>query len=122
MLLSILFACNDKNDAEPNETHAPCLITRIDETGGSYTTYQYDSNRRRLASYYVYEVNDNPFHVVFEYNYTIERDSENRISKIVGKVGDSASSMITLIEYDAQGRWIKSKYGNTPDANTPQLL
>ena len=123
LLVSVLFACDKENDAEPDETYAPCLITRIDETGGSYTTYRYDSNRR-LASYYVYEVNAYPAGVVFEYNYTIERDSENRISKVASRIkSDNASkdtaSIITLIEYDAQGRWIKSKFGHTSGVNVP---
>lgn len=115
LLMSILFACNKKNDAEPNETHKSCLITRIDETGGGYTTYQYDSNRR-LTSFFVKEVHEQPVKAVFETNYNIERDSEDRISRIVKNGGT-----ITAIEYDAQGRWVKSQYGVAHDANNPPV-
>lgn len=115
LLISILFACNKKDDAEPNESHTPCLITRIDESGGGFTTYQYDSNRR-ITSFLIKEVHEEPFKAVFETNYTIERDNENRISKIVRGGGS-----FTTIEYDAQGKWVKSRYGVINDANDPPV-
>lgn len=113
LLLSLLIACTKEKDVEPSEIYGPCLITRIDESNGGYTIYKYDSNRR-LESYFVREVHEHPFQAVLEVNYTIERDSENRISRILDTSGN-----ITAIEYDAQGRWTKSQYGTTSNANTP---
>ena len=118
LLITILFACNEEDSAKPDKILDPCLITRIEDKGGSYSTYQYDNNNR-LSSYFVKVVSDHPLTIASERNYTIERDSENRISKIIAGSKGGNHVDITTVDYDAQGRWVKSTYGSTPDANTP---
>ena len=117
LLIALLFACNEEDSVEPDKIPDPCLITRIEDQGGSYTTYQYDNNKR-LTSYFVKVVSDHPLVIASERNHTIERDSKNRISRIIAGSEGGDHVDITTVDYDAQGRWIESTYGSAPDANT----